>query len=505
MEPARKFKIIVNSKECGTCSGPTPSAVAKKVVKKLCGTSSKVVKFSLKECKRGCERECGPYQGRMEKLDKPYTRTGKKITHRVVCGKVRKMRGGALSVSNFRKSDERNFKNDTDFFKPVIFFGEIEGKEREEEEKEETYYEFAIFNKKHRGGPVGISQLVKNDENDDNNILVVKTDIEKIFDTPAAAPARNNNTAAPAPARNNNAPAQNNNTAAKNKLKENLKELYKFLKNDKTKYKRIQEYICSILDIDENNNIPAIFKRNIPETCPYGFDYIPYVAYKDQIEGFNETKFYEFLSQKEIKMFRSEGKKILELIIPKIVTDSSKRVYNLKNKVFAYRMVRHENRNKIIKNYSVYLSVSKDNYFTVLFKYNDVIYIGIVYNNNQKNVVIFYPILENYNSNPELDLIYSVCYYFFIIIHNDLINYFYLSSKDRYVLTKFYYNYISSFLDKKTYNIIVEAILSTWTDKNIPIIKTENEEPNIWHILNILKKSHEKQVEMNERRRQRQQ
>jgi len=96
MEPARKFKIIVNSKECGTCSGATPSAVAKKVVKKLCGSSSKTVSFSLKECKRGCERVCGPYQGRMEKLDRPYKRDGKTIAHRVVCGKVRKMRGGEL-------------------------------------------------------------------------------------------------------------------------------------------------------------------------------------------------------------------------------------------------------------------------------------------------------------------------------------------------------------------------------------------------------------------------
>ena len=96
MEPTRKFKIIVNSKECGTCSGSSPSAVAKKVVKKLCGNSSKAVRFSLKECKRGCERVCGPYQGRMEKLDRPYTRSGKKITHRVVCGKVKKMRGGDL-------------------------------------------------------------------------------------------------------------------------------------------------------------------------------------------------------------------------------------------------------------------------------------------------------------------------------------------------------------------------------------------------------------------------
>lgn len=96
MEPTRKFKIIVNSKECGTCSGATPSAVAKKVIKKLCGSSSKVVRFILKECKRGCERVFGPYQGRMEKLDRPCKRGGKTITHRVICGKVQKMRGGQL-------------------------------------------------------------------------------------------------------------------------------------------------------------------------------------------------------------------------------------------------------------------------------------------------------------------------------------------------------------------------------------------------------------------------
>ena len=94
MEPTRKFKIIINSKECGTCSGSSQSTVAKKVIKKLCGKSNKTVKFSLKEYKRGCVRVCGPYQGRMEKLDRPCKRGGKTITHRVVCGKVRKMRGG---------------------------------------------------------------------------------------------------------------------------------------------------------------------------------------------------------------------------------------------------------------------------------------------------------------------------------------------------------------------------------------------------------------------------
>ena len=125
MEPVRKFKIIVNSKECGTCSGATPSAVAKKVVKKLCGSSSKVVKFSLKECKRGCERVCGPYQGRMEKLDRPCKRGGKTITHRVVCGKIRKMKGGReLTINDFKKrDDDDDFRFDTIGGKPYIFFG----------------------------------------------------------------------------------------------------------------------------------------------------------------------------------------------------------------------------------------------------------------------------------------------------------------------------------------------------------------------------------------------
>ena len=128
MEPARKFKIIVNSKECGTCSGSSPSAVAKKVVKKLCGKSKKIVKFSLKECKRGCERECGPYEGRMEKLDKPYKRGGKTITHRVVCGKVRKMRGGGTNwedLESFKKNEgDGEFKRRMiDNHYPIIYFG----------------------------------------------------------------------------------------------------------------------------------------------------------------------------------------------------------------------------------------------------------------------------------------------------------------------------------------------------------------------------------------------
>ena len=472
MEPARKFKIIVNSKECGTCSGPTPSAVAKKVVKKLCGTSSKVVKFSLKECKRGCERVCGPYQGRMEKLDRPYKRSGKTITHRVVCGKVRKMRGGALSVHNFRKrDDDGDFKPDTDFFKPVIFFGKIDVTEGENEVTIE-YYEFAIFNKKHRGGPVGILQLVKNND----NILEVKIDIEHIFDTPAArnnnatarnnnatarnnnAAARNNNNAAArnnnnAAAQNNNAAARNNNNAAQNKLKEELKKLYEFLKQDKTKYKRIRGFICDILNIDENNNIPEIFKSEIPTDLPEGFDYIPYVAYKQQIDDFDETKFCESLP-KTIKYFKPDNppSNIKEFNIPEIISDSVKREYklnNLKTRAYAYINIPHKNDKK---NFTLHFSITKED-FGVALRYNDIIYIGIVYNNNDKNVVIFYPILIEYNKTPEIDLIYLVYYLFFIIIIPDLL-YDQLYKNYKYVLHNFYYNYISENIKCKIYKYL---------------------------------------------------
>jgi hypothetical protein len=48
----------------------------------------------------------------MEKLDKPYKRDGKKITHRVVCGKVRKMRGGRdLRVEDFRNDNYKDNVN----------------------------------------------------------------------------------------------------------------------------------------------------------------------------------------------------------------------------------------------------------------------------------------------------------------------------------------------------------------------------------------------------------
>ena len=169
MESSRKFKIIVNSKECGTCSGSSPSSVAKKVVKKLCGTSSKVVKFSLKECKRGCERVCGPYQGRMEKLERPCKRSGKKITHRVVCGKVRKMRGGReLRIEDFRKKDnDGEFRFDTIGGKPYIFFCSFEYRYN-------SGYNYVIFNNEIFGNNKTISIMgIRPDPTTENNSRMI--------------------------------------------------------------------------------------------------------------------------------------------------------------------------------------------------------------------------------------------------------------------------------------------------------------------------------------------
>jgi len=177
MEPARKFKIIVNSKECGTCSGPTPSAVAKKVVKKLCGTSSKVVKFSLKECKRGCERVCGPYQGRMEKLDRPYKRDGKTIIHRVVCGKARKMRGAGPGFFDldiffefeFEKQDPNSdFKFESFASRPYIFFFP----KLQKKYMRKSWFRFAILNNEIFGKNKTISILgLKFNDLENNKIL----------------------------------------------------------------------------------------------------------------------------------------------------------------------------------------------------------------------------------------------------------------------------------------------------------------------------------------------
>ena len=173
MEPARKFKIIVDSKECGTCSGSSPSVVAKKVVKKLCGKSNKMVKFSLKECKRGCERMCGPYQGRMEKLDRPYKRSGKTITHRVVCGKVRKMRGGVNGIELSIKDLELPIKMNNYFIiKPINLIPCLFLYSNEYVKKEyQTHFKFVICNDckviKYEDGH--LIEITYNNNNNSNN------------------------------------------------------------------------------------------------------------------------------------------------------------------------------------------------------------------------------------------------------------------------------------------------------------------------------------------------
>jgi hypothetical protein len=66
----------------------------------------------------------------MEKLDKPCKKNGKMITHRVVCGKVKKMRGGKirrtgiLDETDFVCDDEEDrVKRHIFTREPYIFFG----------------------------------------------------------------------------------------------------------------------------------------------------------------------------------------------------------------------------------------------------------------------------------------------------------------------------------------------------------------------------------------------
>jgi hypothetical protein len=109
----------------------------------------------------------------MEKLDKPCKRSGKTITHRVVCGKVQKMKGGALSLSDFRKrEDDSEFKFDKIGFRPHIFFGEVEV-------DIVKYYKYGICNKEHIGNVKTCEFYELKTEND--SISVVKTTGEEII------------------------------------------------------------------------------------------------------------------------------------------------------------------------------------------------------------------------------------------------------------------------------------------------------------------------------------
>lgn len=391
MEPVRKFKIIVNSKECGTCSGATPSAVAKKVVKKLCGNSSKVVKFSLKECKRGCERICGPYQGRMEKLDRQYKRDGKKITHRVVCGKVRKMRGGALSSNNFIKGEHGEFKFDKIGLRPHIFFGEVEvGNQR--------YYKYVIFNNEHFGGnkkTCGFNELKINGE----SISIVPITGKKIVGEKNNNQQQSNN-------HNNTGNSNNNNT----NYEQNKRNLLSLLKNllyceKLTDYKTIRRTIYELLkntdDLFDILGIPLnFFERDyLPEVITAEGDCVP-------------TGFYKLLPEK-IDDFLSMHPNYLHLKPDYITaeTTSSKRPNFFKRKVYYTYSDKYK---------YIYFSKKKDSEYyniAIVCDENNTIYIGIY--NKSSGIVKFYPIDKNIFSrftypSDFIDLVYL----YYPYIHN---------------------------------------------------------------------------------------
>jgi len=345
MEPVRKFKIIVNSKECGTCSGPTPSAVAKKVVKKLCGNSSKAVRFSLKECKRGCERVCGPYQGRMEKLDKPYKRSGKTITHRVVCGKVRKMRGGLeLVAEDFEiKEGDRNFKFDRIGLRPHIFFGEVNRK---------RYYQFVVFNNEHFGGnekTCGFKKLINNNGTMD----VVEISGESIVEKQTT---------------NNN----NNTNYEDNKIK--LLIILNDLLHCKklTDFKTIRRTIYELLKNKTFNQKTLFQELEIPNNF-FERNYLPVVITKEE-EYCVPKGFYNSLPESINNFYKDEDM---------VITYWRKKKSNIfTTYVYFY-----------IKDKILFFSSSKDNDCYNCAFYSDLtntVYIAIF--DNRNNIVNYYPI-----------------------------------------------------------------------------------------------------------------
>ena len=438
MEPARKFKIIVNSKECGTCSGATPSAVAKKVVKKLCGTSSKVVKFSLKECKRGCERVCGPYQGRMEKLDKPYKRAGKKITHRVVCGKVKKMRGGRdLVAEDFEKrEDDGDFKFDQIGLRPHIFFGKIKVNGK-------TYYQYVIFNVEHFGGK---DKKCKFQKLNINGLQINVVDItgKDIIGRGGNGNRNRNNTT---DYENNTTDYENNNTDYENN-KNNLLEILRNLLYCKklTDYKTIRKTIYDLLkDKVFSNRISrdmSLFEKlNIPNHF-FEMDYLPVVITAE--EECVPDGFYNLIPEKIDDFLSIDPKypvhKPTEWIAE---TNASKRPNFFKRKV--YYTVYEENK-------YIYFSKKKESEYyniAVVCNENNTAYIGIY--NKRTGIVKFYPINKNIFSrftypSDFIDLVYL----YYPYVHNR-----YCKNKNNFLIKilEFYSEYISSTIKTKKEDI----------------------------------------------------
>ena len=486
MKPARKFKIIVNSKECGTCSGATPSAVAKKVVKKLCGTSSKAVRFSLKECKCGCERVCGPYQGRMEKLDKPYTRAGKKITHRVVCGKVKKMRGGALSSDNFIKGEhDDDFKFDKIGLRPHIFFGEVEvGNQR--------YYKYVIFNNEHFGGnkkTCGFNELKINGESisivpiTGKKIVGEKNNNQQQSNNHENTGNGNNNTRPSENIQNNNQQQSNNNNTNYEQNKENLLSLLENLLYCKklTDYKTIRITIYELLKNTDNLfdslGIPSdFFKRDyLPEVITAEGECVPNGFYKllpEKIDDFKSGPPDQPYQRTEVTA----------------ETNASKRPNFFKRKVYytVYELNKY-----------IYFSEKKDSEYyniAIVCNENNTIYIGIY--NPRTRIVKFYPIDKNIFSritypSDFIDLIYL----YYPYIHN---RYFPLMIRDEERIQK---------LNPDINLPAVIKVLEFYSEYISSTIKTIKQDRDINKNIESLKKiqQHQQQQQQQQQSYQRQQ
>jgi len=345
----------------------------------------------------------------MEKLDKPCKRGGKTITHRVVCGKVKKMSGGGLSKSDFKKreDDNGNVKFDKIALRPHIFFGEVK-------ENEEKYYEYVIFNIDYFNKPfrnikkVGFKKLnitgsgINVIDIDGESILGKKNNYQSNNRNNENNSRKNNN-------ENNNVSQpiinHSNNTKPINyeNNKSNLLEiLYNLLYCKKlTDYKTIRKTIYDLLK-DETFNEKSLFEElNIPDHF-FEMDYLPVVITAE--EECVPDGFYKLIPEK-IEDFLSihpnyKNQKPAELIAE---TNASKRPNFFKRKV--YHTVYDPNK-------YIYFSKKKDSEYyniAVVCNENDTVYIGIY--NKRTGIVKFYPIDKNIFSrftypSDFIDLVY---------------------------------------------------------------------------------------------------
>lgn len=89
----RKFTYLINNKEIGTYKGRSPSSVARKVVSRLCMNKEKIEFYLREKTKNSNKKIYGPYEGFLEKLDKPIELKGRIIRNKPI---VHKMIGGDL-------------------------------------------------------------------------------------------------------------------------------------------------------------------------------------------------------------------------------------------------------------------------------------------------------------------------------------------------------------------------------------------------------------------------